>query len=153
MTLREGVHLIDYGAFGCYSLEHINISPVAFVIDIRDRSCQLMRTTMPVPNWQKKLVVSKWMQYRSQRQLEQAEAKVNEILGRRRQTEGQKIALIREWFAYLDRLDVTTMLELDIWRCNINGNVQDAEARQASRRDGGSDMNVIIPGVLRFLEG
>ena len=75
-----------------------------------------------------------------------------EFLGRRRQTDGQKIALIREWFAYLDQSDVTTMLELAIWRANMNGNEQDAEAKQARRRDCGSDMNVIIPGVLRFSE-
>ena len=68
---------------------------------------------LPAP-WERKLVVSKWLQYRSPSQLALAEAKVNEILARPQQTEGQKITLIRERFAYYDRLDVTTMLELDM---------------------------------------
>ena len=101
----------------------------------------------------RKLVVSKWMQCRSPSQLAHTEAKVNEILGRRHQPEGQKIALIREWFAYYHRLDVTTMLELAVWRANMNGNEQSADARQASRQNCGSSMNVIIKGVLPFLEG
>ena len=105
---------------------------------------------MPVPQ-HRKLVVSKWMQYRSPGQLDQAQAKVWEILFRRHQPEGQKVALIREWFAYYERLDVTTMLELAIWRCN-NSIMQGAEARQAIRRSCGSDMNVIISGVLEYLE-
>ena len=100
----------------------------------------------------RRLVVSKWMQCRSSNQLGQIRAKVNEILGRRQHPEGQKIALIREWFSYYDLLDVTTMLELAIWRCN-NGNGQDAEIRQRNRRNCGGDMNVIIPGVLEYLEG
>ena len=109
---------------------------------------------MPVHvGYETKLVVSKWMQYRSPRQLAQAEAKVNEILGRHHQPVGQKVALIREWFAYYDRLDVTTLLELAIWRSNMNGNEQNAEAKRMLRRSCGSDMNVIIPGVLEYLEG
>ena len=99
------------------------------------------------------MVVSKWLQYRSPSQLEETEAKVNEILGRRRQPGGQKIALIREWFAYYERLDVTTMLELAIWRGNMNGSERDVSARQASRIRCGSDMNVIIPCVLKYFEG
>ena len=78
---------------------------------------------------------------------------MNEILARRRQPVGQKIALIRDWFAYYDQLDVTTMLELAIWRCN-NGDEQDAEARQRNRSNcGNNDMNVIIPGVVEYFEG
>ena len=122
------------------------------MIDSEHSSCELMRATIPATQYQnRRLIVSKWLQYRSQIQLEEAEAKVNEILGRR-QSEGQKITLFREWFAYCDLLDVTTMLELAIWRCN-NGNERDAEARQAIRQNCGSDMNVIIPGVLEYLEG
>ena len=60
--------------------------------------------------------------------------------------------MIREWFSYYNLLDVTTMLELAIWRCNMDGNEQDAEARMASRQNCGNDMNVIIPAVLPFLE-
>ena len=94
-------------------------------------------------------MVSKWMQYRSPVQLEQAESKVNEILGRHRQPEGQKIRHIQEWFAYYYLLDVTTMLELAIWRANMDHNGQDA--RQASRGRCGNDMNVIIHAVLPYL--
>ena len=61
--------------------------------------------------------------------------------------------MIREWFAYYERLDVTTMLELAIWKVNLDGNERDAHARQASRQNCGGDMNVIIPAVLPFLEG
>ena len=99
----------------------------------------------------RKLVISKWLQYRSPGQLAQAEAKVDEILSRPRMTEDEKIDCIREWFACYDLMDMSMMLELAIWRCN-NGNEQNAEARQASRRNCGNDMNVIIPGVLPFLE-
>jgi len=155
VTLREGAHCIEDGVFdGCTALQHINIPPIALVIDIRGGSCQLMRATMALPApWERKLVVSKWLQYRSPSQLALAEAKVNEILARPQQTEGQKITLIRERFAYYDRLDVTTMLELAIWRVNIVGNEQDANTRQARRRSFGSDMNIIIPRVLEYLEG
>ncbi len=107
---------------------------------------------MPVPR-DREVVISKWLQYRNTSQLALAEAKVNEILARPQQTEGQKITLIRERFAYYDRLDVTTMLELAIWRVNIVGNEQDANTRQARRRSFGSDMNIIIPRVLEYLEG
>ena len=98
------------------------------------------------------LIVSKWMQYRSSSQLEQVEAKVNEILNLDEQREHEKIASIQNWFAYCDLLDVTTFLELAIWNVNMDGNEQDAEGRQARRRSCGSDMNVIIPAVLQFLE-
>ena len=87
---------------------------------------------------------------RSPGQLEQAETKVNEILGLD-QTEDEKIRRIRKWFAYYHLLDVTTMLELAIWKCN-NGTGEDAAARQSSRSNSGSDMNVIIPGVLDCLD-
>ena len=104
---------------------------------------------MPVPApRERKLVISKWLQYRSPVQLEQARAKVNEILGRQ-QTENEKIQCIREWFAYYERLDVTTMLELAIWGANIDGNGRDA--RQASRSRRGNDMNVIIQAVLPYV--
>ena len=146
---------IASGAFiGCTALEHISIPPVALVVNTLDEgSNYLMRASMPKPSpLNRTVVVSKWMQYRSPSQLEQAEAKVNEILGRRQQTDEEKVASIREWFAYYDLLDVTTMLELAIWKANMNGTEQSAEARKASRRNSGSDMNVIIPGVLRLLE-
>ena len=97
--------------------------------------------------------MSKWMQYRSPLQLERAKTKVRGILRRIRQTEGQKSRCIREWFAYYDRLDVSTMLELAIWRVNMGGNERDADARQAIRQNCGSGMNVIILSVLPFLEG
>ena len=92
------------------------------------------------------------MQHRSPSQIGHAEAKVNEILCRRPQTEGQTIRLIREWFAYYDLSDVTTLLELAIWKANVNDIDQDAAARQDSRRRCGTGLNVVIPGVLRFLE-
>ena len=154
VNLREGLHDIELDAFNNWvSLEHVNIPPVAFVIDTERSICQLMRTAMPAERG-RKLVVSKWMQYRSPSQLEEAKAKVNEIMGHRRQTEEEKIQCIREWFAYYHLLDVTTMLELAIWRCNVDAaNAQDANARQASRRNCGSEMNVIIPGVLQFFDG
>ena len=57
-----------------------------------------------------------------------------------------------KWFAYYCLLDVTTILELAIWRVNMDGNEQDAEARQERRRMSGSDMNIIIPGVVSYLE-
>ena len=94
--------------------------------------------------------MSKWMQYRSPGRLEQAEAKVNEILGRNQQMRDEKIQCIRNWFAYYDLVDVATMLELAIWKANMGVTEQDAEARQASRQNCGSDMNVIIPGVLSY---
>ena len=103
------------------------------------------------PRW-RPLVISKWMQYRSPSQLAQAEAKVNEILGRRQQTEEEKSQRIREWSAYYDLVDVTALLELAIWRVNMDGNEKDAKARQARRENCGGDMNVIIPGVLQFLD-
>ena len=106
---------------------------------------------VPVTGNEKMLVVSKWMQFRCPGQLAQAEAKANKILSRNQQTEeARKSSSIREWFAYYDLLDVTTMLELAIWRCN-NGNERDAMARQAIRRNCGNDMSVIIPGVLDYL--
>ena len=155
VTLCEGIHCIEPDAFGGRTaLEQMNIPPVALVVDFEEGPrCQLLRATMPTGARGRKLIVSKWLQYRSPRQLAQAEAKVNEILGRRRQTEGQKVTLIREWFAYFDRLDVTTMLELAIWRVNLDGNERDVQARQASRQHCGGDMTVIIPAVLPFLEG
>ena len=100
-----------------------------------------------------KLVVSRWMRYKSPDQLEQAETKVNVILSHPQQTTTEKIQAIREWLAYCEWLDVTTLLELAIWRCNMDGNERDAEARQASRRSCGSDMNIIIPAVGKYLEG
>ena len=166
VTLREGLHDIEVGAFeDCTALAQIIIPPVALVINIRDSHCQFMRATMPAPR-NITLVVSKWMQCRSPGQLAHAEAKVNEILGRHQQTEEEKIQCIRKWFAYYDRLDVTTLLELAIWRANMDGNGHDAEAmqrnprmrrrrrgeRDASRRNCGADMNIIIPAVLEYLE-
>ena len=88
----------------------------------------------------------------AQSQLAQAQAKVYEILDDHERPGVVFIKRIREWFAYYDRLDVTTMLELAIWRVNINGNELDAEARQASRKRCGNDMSVIIPGVLEYLD-
>ena len=44
------------------------------------------------------------------------------------------------------------MLELAIWRVNMDGNERDGEARQASRRNCGSEMSIIIPGALEYLE-
>ena len=99
------------------------------------------------------LVVSKGMQFRSHSQMDQIGMKMNEILGRQQQTDAEKMTFIRRWFAYYDLLDVTTMLELAIWRCNVDNNEQSAEARQRNCRNCGSDMNIIIPGVLPFLEG
>lgn len=158
VTLREGVNCIDFAAFcGCRSLTHksIRIPPVALVIGVQDDSCQLLTAnTMRLPaRPDKKLIVSKWMQYRSPDELELAEAKVNEILGRRQQTEEEKIQCIRNWFAYCNLLEVTTLLELAIWRVNMNRSNQSAEARKESRISCGGDMNVIIPSVLPFLEG
>ena len=98
-----------------------------------------------------KLIISKWIQYRSPRQIEQAEAKVNEILCHNTYTEEEKVDSIRDWFAYYDILDVTTMLELAIWRCN-NGKEQNA-VRQASRRNCGSDMNIISRACYSFWRG
>ena len=152
VTLREGLQCLDAGAFDLCPLQHINIPPVALVVDIERSSCRLMRTVMPTPR-RRKLVLSKWMQYRSPHQIEQVEAKVNEILSRPRQPEGQKITLIREWFAYYDWLDVTTMLELAIWKANMDANASGANGRQRSRQNCGNDMSVIIPGALIFLEG
>ena len=153
VTLREGVIEINRDVFdGCTSLEHINIPPNALVIDIQRCSCQLLSGTMPATPGLK-LVVSRWMRYKSPDQLEQAEAKVNVIiLSHPQQTTTEKIQAIREWLAYCEWLDVTTLLELAIWRCNMGGNEQRAEARQANRRNCGSKMNVIITGVLEFLE-
>lgn len=146
------LHVWGVGAFdGCPFLEQINIPPVAFVIDIERSSCQLMRATIPNGRG-RKLVVSKWMQHRSHEQLGQAEAKVTDILGRNL-AQDDKIESIREWFAYYNLLDVTTLLELAIWSSNMTGNERGVEARRASRANCGGDMNVIIPGVLRFLEG
>ena len=34
----------------------------------------------------------------------------------------------------------------------MHGNERDEEARQASRRNCGKDMNIIIPGVLQFVD-
>ena len=153
VILHEGLHFIDAGAFyGCTALEHISIPPVALVIDMERSSCQLMRSTMPVGQG-RRMVVSKWMQYRSPEQLEQAEAKVNEILGRDDENGPQKIESVREWFAYYNLLDVTSILELAIWRASMNCTERGAVARKASRRKCGNVMNVIIPGVLPFLEG
>ncbi|KAL9186790.1 hypothetical protein ACHAXT_010510 [Thalassiosira profunda] len=152
VTLREGVHDIEEDAFeGCYTLERISIPLAAFVIDMVRSSCHLMSETMPVPD-NRTLVASKWIQFWSPGQLDQADARVNEILYRPQQTEDEKIQCIRKWFAYYDLLDVTTMLELAIWRCN-NRNERDMESRQRIRRQCGGDMNVIIPGVLPFLGG
>ena len=153
VTLGEGVLCIQGEAFnGCPSLSRINIPPVAFVIGIRDSRCQLLRTAMTVPR-RTTMVISKWMQYRSPDELGRAEAKVNEILGRHEATVEEKVASFRKWFAYYDRLDVTTMLELAIWRVNMDGfNEEDTEARQAIRRNCGNEMNIIIPGALEFLE-
>lgn len=153
VTFLEGVHCVEDGAFReCPTLEHFNIPPAAFVIDIERSTCQLMRSTMPKPQ-NRTVVASKWLQYRSHRQLAQAEAKMNEILGYRDQTDDEKIDCIRKWFAYYYLLDMSTMLELAIWRCNVDGNEQDADARYASRQNCGGDMNIIIPGVLSFLDG
>ena len=85
VTLREGAHVFGSAFSNCASLEYIAIPPVAFVIEFERSSCQLMRSTMPVGQG-RRMVVSKWMQYRSPEQLEQAEAKVNEILGPHHQT-------------------------------------------------------------------
>ena len=168
VTLCEGVQLFYGGVFGggvfdgCTALEHINIPPVALVIDIRGGSCQLMRSMMPVTlGW--KLVVSKWMQYRSPSQIEQAVTKVNEILDRDEprveelipedEHMEETVVSIRNWFGYYNMLDVTTMLELAIWKANMDGNQeQDMETRQARRRSCGNDMSVIIPGVLDCLD-
>ena len=103
------------------------------------------------------------MQYRSPSQIEQAETKVNEILDRDEQRVEElvpedeqmeeKVVSIRNWFGYYNLLDVTTMLELAIWKANMDGNQeQDMETRQARRRSCGNDMSVIIPGVLDCLD-
>ena len=161
VVLREGVHYIDVDGFlNCTALGRINIPPVALEIDTRDTtrpiqgvgSCQFMRETMPIGVRGRKLIVSKWLQHRSLSQLELAQAKVNEILGRPQETEEEKVRCIREWFAYYYLFDVTTMLELAVWRANMDANERDVEARQAGRRSCGNDMNVIIPCVLDYLE-
>ena len=165
VTLREGLHYIEGDAFiYCASLRHISIPPVALVVDVRDRRCQLIRTTtLPIGRErEKRLVVSTWMQYKSQSQLAQAGAKIDEILTRRRQpgargwqseNQKEKIQSIRDWFAdYYDLVEVTTMLELAIWRVNMNGNENSSEVRQTIRRNRGNDMNIIIPGVLPYLK-
>jgi len=118
VTLLEGLQSIGHLAFaGCHALEHINIPPVAFVIDLDQSSCHVMRSTMPKPHTST-LVISKWMQYRCPSQLQRAEAKVHEILGLLPQTEdrgierGRRISHLRKWFTYCDLSDISTMLEL-----------------------------------------
>ena len=154
VTLLEGLQSIGYWSFmGCRALEHINIPPVAFVIDLDQSSCHVTRlSTMPTPHTTT-LVVSKWMQYRSPTQLQRAEAKVHEILDRLPQTEDRCIFHLREWFTYCDLSDISTMLELAIWKARMMDDDElDAEARQASRRRCGIDLNVIVPGVLLYLK-
>jgi hypothetical protein len=159
VTLLEGLQSIGHLAFaGCHALEHINIPPVAFVIDLDQSSCHVMRSTMPKPHTST-LVISKWMQYRCPSQLQRAEAKVHEILGLLPQTEdrgierGRRIFHLRKWFTYCDLSDISTMLELAIWKARMMDDDElDAEARQASRRRCGIDLNVIVPGVLLYLK-
>ena len=158
VTLLEGLQSIGHWSFmGCRALEQINIPPVAFVIDLDQSSCHVMRSTMPKPHTST-LVISKWMQYRSPSQLQRAEAKVHEILGLLPQTEdrgsgrGRRIFHLRKWFTYCDLSDISTMLELAIWKARMDDDELDANARRASRERCGNDLNVIVPGVLLYLK-
>jgi hypothetical protein len=131
-------------------LTHINIPPVAFVIDFEQSTCQLMESTMP-KHGGKILVVSHWMQYRSQGEMQQIGDKLREILARGNNDVSRSIA-IREWVFYLYLRDVATLLELAIWKRGMIGDQPETEPaeRQAIRGQVGNDMSVIIPGVMEY---
>ena len=64
VTLCEGVHEIGGDAFtACTFLEHINIPPAAFVIDVQGGRCQLMRNAMTRIISGRTVVVSEWEEY------------------------------------------------------------------------------------------
>jgi hypothetical protein len=155
VTLHEGVHCIRGEAFdSCHSLTHINIPPVAFVIDFEQSTCQLMRVTMPKPigrGMVDSLVASHWMQYRSDIEMQQIGERLRQILSRPITYAG-KVEAMREWMFYLYRRDVSTLLELAIWKSGMNGNQPETDRtkREAIRNQLGNDMSVIIPSVMEY---
>ena len=77
---------------------------------------------------------------------------INEILDRGDSTKEKKLDQIRGLFTYYDLIDdAMTLLELAIWKANIDEtNNQDSDARQSCRRNCGAEMNIIMKGVLQF---
>lgn len=66
----------------------------------------------------------------------------------------EKLEMIRDLIFYHEVQTVgVTILELAIWKANIDhSGAGDHEARQACRQGCGSDMNIIINGVLQFFK-
>jgi hypothetical protein len=59
---------------------------------------------------------------------------------------------MREWMFYLYRRDVSTLLELAIWKTGMNDNQPETDRakREAIRDQLGNEMNIIIKGVMKY---
>lgn len=150
----EGLLSLKHKPFrDCTSLERIQIPSPAFVITVGAEDnlvCQLSNDATVSPN-ALQMVVSKCVKRMSANQLVEAEEKINAILSRQEQTKDEMLEQIRVLFAYYELVEATTLLELAIWKANIDEGVgRDHESRQTRRRACGRGMNVIISGVLQY---
>lgn len=169
VELCTGRQTIESYAFrDCSNLESVSIPIPSFVIDFpiitgHIASCRLSRDGA-IPPDRYVMVVSQFVNHLSSYQLTEAENKVNAIIGEQgpltgltwdedRRAQEERIARIRSLFAHYELVEATSILELAIWKANLDrGIAQDEEARQACRRRCGREINVVIAGALQYIE-
>ena len=99
------------------------------------------------------IISTKSVQYMSWSRLKRIERRINEIVNSIEWVVKDEFDLVRGLITYHELTEVTTLLELAIWKAHLatigKENLYDIEARQHCRLNCGSDMNVIIRGMLQ----
>ena len=154
VTLYEGLLdlVIEGSAFqNCTSLPVINIPSIAFVIETETFCCRLTRVGVVTPTHDQIIITKRSKCILPNGRIEMKNT-IDEILDRGDSTKEKKLDQIRGLFTYYDLIDdAMTLLELAIWKANIDEtNDQGSDARQSCRRNCGADMNIIMKGVLQF---
>ena len=80
--------------------------------------------------------------------LEEVSNRINAITNNRERTKEEKLEHIRALFAYYELVEVTTILELELWKAKVN-EFDDLNFREECRFTCGA--GIIIPIVLPFL--
>jgi len=152
VTLCEGGFLeIKQSTFqNCTCLPCINIPSVAFVIRAGAFVCHLLENATIAPTLGQ-IVISKCLKSLSLNDLNGLEERIDEVLNWPGLTREEKLDQIRGFFTYYELIEATTVLELAIWKANIDeNNERDSKARQRCRRKCGASMNIIMKEVLKF---
>eukprot|EP00580_Thalassiosira_gravida_P014698 CAMPEP_0201681380 /NCGR_PEP_ID=MMETSP0494-20130426/51078_1 /ASSEMBLY_ACC=CAM_ASM_000839 /TAXON_ID=420259 /ORGANISM="Thalassiosira gravida, Strain GMp14c1" /LENGTH=503 /DNA_ID=CAMNT_0048165121 /DNA_START=376 /DNA_END=1889 /DNA_ORIENTATION=- len=150
-----GVVTIEGDAFGsCPSLDGVTIPPKAFIIEVGHVfTCQLVLTdngTIPLSDAKQMIVSPEHLNYISSCDLLEIENAITTILNDQGRTREENIEQVLALIKSRALFEVSTILELALWKINID-KIDDSTpgTRAECRVTCGSDY--IIPGVKSYL--